>query len=213
METLVSRKKPNELDSVNRQIREISTIIRTTGRREIILVDDVVFSGNVLRNIIKCFEQNCINVIGIRCSISTEESYKYFNKNLKKGLKSGCLLGKNVIDQICERDFYFGIAQSGISILDNNKEVLKSPYFKPYGDSVKRASIPKKEEQFFSNGCLMRSMYLWKCIEENSKRKIYIKDLPEKIINANEKDRVIDVLRKGLIYYEKDTDRNNGECR
>ena len=63
----------------------------------------------------------------------------------------------------------------------------------------------------------MRSMYLWKCIEENSKRKIYIKDLPEKIINANEKDNekdiVIDVLRKGMIYYEKDTDRNNGECR
>ena len=41
------------------------------------------------------------------------------------------MLGENVIDQVCERDFYFGIAQSGISILKNGK-VLKSPYFKPY---------------------------------------------------------------------------------
>ena len=183
------------------------------GKKEIILVDDVVFSGNVLRTIIERFKQNGINVVGIRAALSTEESYKYFNESLEKGLKCGCLMGKDVIDQICERDFYFGIVQSGISTLRSDGKILKSPYFKPFGNPIERASIPKEYEKIFSNGCLLRSMYLWKCIEEKTKRKIYIKDMPEDIINTDKNDRVIDVLRKGLIYYEKDTNRNNGECR
>ncbi len=181
--------------------------------KDIFLVDDVVYSGNVLKNIIMQFKENGINVLGIRTSLATEESYEYFNQNLREGLKCGCLMGKDVIDQICERDFYFGIVQSGISTLQSNGKISKSPYFRPFGNPIQRASIPKKFEKIFSNGCILRSMYLWKCIEENSKRKLYIKDLPEKITNTNENERILDVLRKGLIYYEKDTNRNYGECR
>lgn len=44
-------------------------------------------------------------------------------------------------------------------------KILKSPYFKPFGKPIERASITEKYEKFFSNGCLLRSMYLWKCIE------------------------------------------------
>jgi len=210
---LVSRKNPNDAGSVERQIEKIAAKLRKNGNQEIILVDDVVFSGNVLRKIIERFRQRGITVIGIRAALSTEESYKYFDEILEKGLKCGCLLGKDVIDQICERDFYFGIVQSGISTISENEEILKSPYFKPFGNPIERASIPQKYEEFFSNGCLLRSMYLWKCIEENSKRKIYIKDLPEGIINTNKEERIINVLRKGLIYDEKDTNRDYGECR
>ena len=172
-----------------------------------------MFSGNVLRMLIEEFKKKGIRVVGIRASLATEESYQYFNLNLEKGLKCGGLMRKEVIDQICERDFYFGIVQSGISTLTNDGKIMKSPYFKPFGEPIKRASIPKKYESFFSNGCLLRSMYLWKCIEENSKKEIYIKDMPEDIINTKKEEKVIDVLRKGLIYYEKDTNRNYGECR
>lgn len=210
---MVSRKSPNSIGSVKEQIQKISKSLKLNGKKEIILVDDVVFSGNVLRSLIDVFKQEGINVIGIRTALSTEESYKYFNQNLEKGLKCGGLMGEEVIDQICERDFYFGIVQSGISTLTGDGKILKSPYFRPFGKPMERASIPEKYEKFFSNGCLLRSMYLWKCIEENSKKEIYIKDMPEEIVNTRKEDRVIDVLRKGLIYYEKDTNRNYGECR
>ena len=123
------------------------------------------------------------------------------------------MLGKNVIDQICERDFYFGIAQSGISVKTDSGKIFKAPYFKPYGNPVERASIPKEFEIIFSKNCLLRSMFLWKCIEERSGRKFYIKDMPEEIINTNKEDRIVNVLRKGLMNYEKNTNRNNGECR
>lgn len=207
---LVSRKSPNDITSVKRQIKDISQILKIQGRFNIILVDDVVFSGNVLKEIIKSFYENGIRVVGIRSAISTSQSYDFFNQKLKLGLKCGCLLGEDVIDQICERDFYFGIAQSGISILRDGK-ILKSPYFKPFGNPVQRASIPRKFEILFSNGCLARSMFLWKFIEENSKKKVFIRDLPEKIVNTSENDRVLKVLEKGFEFYEKDTNRNNGE--
>lgn len=210
---LVSRKNPNSTRSVEEQVKEISESLRINGNRKIILVDDVVFSGNVLRSLIEMFRKSGIETVGIRASLSTEESYEFFGKNLENGLKCGCLMGRDVIDQICERDFYFGIVQSGISTLRGDGNILKSPYFRPFGNPVERASIPKRYEQVFSNNCLLRSMYLWKCIEENSKRKIYVRDMPEDIINTNRNDRIIDVLRKGLILNEKDTNRNYGECR
>lgn len=183
-----------------------------------VLVDDVVFSGNVLRTIISKFENNNIKVVGVRSAISTEEAYESFNKSLEKGLKCGILLGKDVIDQICERDFYFGIAQSGISVKGENGKIYKAPYFKPFGNPVERASIPKAYEDVFSNNCLMRSMYLWKKIEDRTKRQIRIKDLPEEINDLDGNERVINILRKGLINYEYErneeiTNRDNGECR
>ena len=210
---LVARNNPDSSNGVEKQIKRISKKVKARGKNEIIIVDDVVFSGNVLRTLIEIFMENGVKVSGVRSAISTEESYNYFNRHLSKGLRCGCILGKDVIDQVCERDFYFGIAQSGISIKDDSGKIMKSPYFKPFGNPIQRASIPKEAEKFFSNGCIMRSMYIWKCIEENSKNKIFIKDLPEEIVNTNNKERVIDTLRKGLIYDEKITDRSNGECR
>ena len=90
-------------------------------------------------------------------------------------------------------------------------KVLKKPYFKPFGIPVERASIPREFESIFSNNCMLRSMYLWKCIEENTGREIAIKEMPEEISGTNGEERIINTLRKGLIFYEKDTNRDYGE--
>lgn len=102
---------------------------------------------------------------------------------------------KEVIDQICERDFYFGIAQSGISVRNNDGKVCKAPYFVPFGNPVERASIPKEQEIFFSEGCIKRSIALW----ESVKKMIYVKDLPEIIMNAPLEEPVVKVLERGRI--------------
>ena len=194
---LVSRKLPNDKYAVEAQIHRLAFLFKRLGIKEIILADDVVFSGSVLRTIINEFKACNINVIGIRTCISTNESFNYFNKNLSLGLRCGYLMSKEVIDQICERDFYFGIAGSGISIIRNN-EVFKAPYFKPYGDPVNRSSIPTIEEQRFSLTCLRRSLELWQEIDRLNKRETLIKDLPERIIDTNENDSVIYTLKKGM---------------
>lgn len=209
---LVSRRNPNDLESVDKEIKSLSDRLIESRESEIVLADDVVFSGTVLKTITDKFKSNGINVIGVRAAISTDEGYRYFNKILPLGIKCGCLLGKDVIDQICERDFYYGIAQSGISVLEDG-EVYKAPYFLPFGNPVERASIPEEAQEFFSRGCQIRSLALWDKIEKLSNREIYNKDLPEAIYNTNRDDRVVKVLSKGVKKYEKATNRCNGISR
>lgn len=193
---LVSRNNPNDLESVNKRIVELSKYFKAINVKEIILADDVVFSGNVLKSIINMFKSNNINVIGIRSSITTIEGYEYFNNNLSLGLKSGYLLEKDVIDQICERDFYYGIVQSGISVLKDNN-VLKAPYFLPFGDPYKRASVPKERELEFSLSCIDRSKMLWEEINILSNREFYNYNLPEKITFSDGSELIVETLEKG----------------
>lgn len=183
--------------NVEEQVKRISEILRLQGMREIVLVDDVIFTGTVLRTLKDLFWQNGISVIGIRGAISMEESYQNFNRELPLGLKCGYRLEEGIIDQICERDFYFGIAQSGISVMGENG-IYKSPYFRPFGNPVERASIPKEKEIEFSKGCLRRSIALWEEIEKLSGKSFKIEDLPETIINTKEEEKVVRVLKKGM---------------
>lgn len=176
---------------------QVSRLAKTIKKKEIILADDVVFSGSVLRNIISRFNRLGVSVVGVISSICMADAYQYFNENLKFGLRTNYILGEDVIDQICERDFYFGIAGSGIMVA-TDKGLYKAPYFKPYGNPVERASVPEESENIFSKGCLRRSLYLWEEIERLKQGKVFMRDLPEKIINTEENDEVVKTLRMEL---------------
>ena len=176
---------------------QINNIVNNLNTNKIILADDVVFSGNVLKNIIRKFNNQGIEVVEIISAISTEEAYEYFKDKLQYGIKCNYIMSNDVIDQICERDFYFGIAGSGIMIRTDNG-LYKAPYFKPYGNPNERASIPKEYENYFSKGCLERSIYLWEQIDLLRKENTKIKELPEKIINTKEDEEVVKTLKKEL---------------
>ena len=187
---IISRKN----ESLDSQIIRLS---KTLSSKEILLADDVVFSGSVLKNIINRFNMLEIKVIGIITSICTNQSYTYFNSSLKYGIKSNYIMSDNVIDQICERDFYFGVAGSGIMI-DTKDGLYKAPYLKPYGNPNERASIPIEYEKYFSKACLERSIYLWKEIDRLKKARTKIIELPEKIINTNENEEVVKTLKREM---------------
>lgn len=182
---LISRGKERLADQVIRIGNSISG-------KEIILADDVVFSGEALRKIIKMFECLGIKTVGVISSICCRDAYDYFSNNLRYGVLCNYLLENDVVDQICERDFYFGIVGSGIMVNDGNS-LVKAPYFKPFGDPCGRASIPKEYELSFSKNCLIRSLNLWEDACRNND--LLIGDLPEKIVNTNASDSVIKVLR------------------
>ncbi len=192
---LVSRNNVDDNRDVDNQIDNISRRLKEMQQRAIILMDDVAFSGTVLRTVTKKFLERGIAVMGVRSAISTIASYDYFNSVLPLGLKCGYVMGEEVIDQICERDFYFGVAQSGISIKGKNGFVYKAPYFVPFGNPVERASIPKEQEIYFSDGCIRRSIELWKSL----KKTIYVKELPEVIMNAPLEEPVVKVLERGMM--------------
>jgi hypothetical protein len=187
---IISRRK----ETIDEQIKRLGKIFKG---KEIILADDVVFSGTVLKTIIKMLEQYNVKVVGIITSITSNEGYEYFNKKLKYGLKANYIMDKDVIDQVCERDFYFGIAGSGIMIETTNG-YFKAPYFYPYGNPNERASIPKEFEKEYSRGCLERSILLWEDIDKKKGKSTIIKELPEEIINTDENKEIVKTLKKEI---------------
>ena len=192
---LVTRQNPLDETGVFKQVEALAKLFKRHDVNEIILADDVVFTGSIISQIRDLFKEEDIEVIGVISSISTEDAYVRFNKEMKYGLKCGYLMKNGVLDEICERDFYFGIAQSGMNKLVNG-EIYKAPYFLPFGNPVERASLMDTKAEEFSKSCRERSAYLWEEIEKNSNKKILVKDLPERILNTNEEDEVVRVLRK-----------------
>ena len=195
---LVSRNNTDCFDDVEKQIKRIADELLRKGNDEIILADDVVFSGTVLKTVTEEFKKNGVQVIGIRSAIAMRKSYEMFKDLMNYGIKSKYLLGDKVIDQVCERDFYFGIAQSGISVMGSDGFIYKSPYFVPFGDPVLRASVPEMYKSTFSQGCIRRSIALWSEIERLSKKEIDMSCLPEKIVGVGKKERVVKILKKEL---------------
>jgi len=179
-------------ESLEDQIKRIS---RTVPIKEIALADDVVFSGSVLRKIIGLFKNQGVEVVKILSCISTQQGYDFFNKTLQDGLETCYLLGEDVIDQICERDFYFGIAGSGI-LVKTKEGLMKAPYFLPFGNPNERASIPKDKVTSFSKGCIERSILLWDAIDSLKEEKTKMRDLPERIVGTKENEEVVKVLKK-----------------
>lgn len=186
---IISRSK----EDIDTQLNKI--INRFCGKK-ILIADDVVFSGNVLKFIIDKLIEGGVDVIGIISSISTRYGYEYF-KYLKYGLRTNYIMENDVIDQICERDFYFGIAGSGIMIEDNGS-YYKAPYFKPFGNPNERASIPIEYVDSFSRGCLERSIKLWEEMEKLKEEEIFAWSLPEEIIGVNSDDNVVKKLVKEM---------------
>lgn len=195
---LVARQNMNDPYSVDNQIKTLSNYFKSLNITDIVIADDVLFSGTVLREVIKKFKENNINVIGIRCCISSIEGYDYFNQILPLGVKCDYVLGSTTIDQICERDFYFGIVGSGIATKTKEGIIKKAPYFYPFGDPIKRASIPEDKADYFSNTCLTRSLLLWSEINRLSNKNTLINELPEQIINTQENESVTYTLKKGI---------------
>ncbi len=194
---LVSRINPLDVDGVGRQIERLAKLFKRCDVNQIILADDVVYSGSVISQISNLFEQEDIMVVGVVAAISGEKAYNKFNKEMKYGLKCGYLMKEDVTDEICERDFYFGVAQSGMGILVNGK-VFKAPYFLPFGDPIARATIPAENAVPFSKSCVRRSLELWLETQKRSNKTIYMKDLPELVQNTTPEEEVVKVLRKAL---------------
>ena len=168
--------------------------METTAPIEVSLIDDVVFSGSMICKVALALAEKNIIVKEVLSAVSVSENLPLIT-NLGIPVKSYFYIS-NVLDEVCERDFYFGIAQSGQSQLLKNNQVVKTPYFSPFGFPIESASVPECKSNDFSRECLKCSYELWKEIEKNSNRTVTSNDLPEKILyTPNEQFAILPLLQ------------------
>lgn len=164
--------------------------------KKVIIVDDVIFSGDVVEQTINELSQLGIKVVAVCAGIGIEKGVDRLNC---AGYEVNCVrIYESVIDEVCERDFYPGVPLSGRSVVD--KENVGVPYILPFGDPEKWASIPQKSQKPLSEFCIKQTIKLFEAIERESKRMIKCEDLDRKVLSlpTNGK-RYIDCLEEIII--------------
>ena len=173
------------------QIRKL----QMSGVREVVVVDDVVFTGALLERIIELLSRIRIRVPLICAGIGIVGGINRIS-GTKREIR--CVRTyKEVIDEVCERDFYPGVPLSGrLLVGDDNIGV---PYILPFGKPESWASIPSEQATDFSRFCLHQTATLFDEIERHSGRPILCRDLGRKVVGLPmDETPYTDVLRKIL---------------
>lgn len=143
--------------------------------KKIILVDDVLFSGKMVVEIIESFKGMGVDVPAVVIGITIGEGVRQVKKMTSSRVFSVRYYRK-VIDEICERDFYPGVPLSGRLVVGSRIET-GAPYLLPFGKPYEWASIPKEKEKEFSVFCLNQTIKLWEVIEKASGKIVRCCDL------------------------------------
>jgi hypothetical protein len=166
--------------------------------KEITLVDDVVFSGKVMSNIVQSLEAIGVKVPVVVAGITIGEGVRRLREKTKARILSVHYY-EGVIDEICERDFYPGVPLSGRTL--RGRTNMGVPYLLPFGKPAEWASIPKEWEIKFSKFCLRQTVKLWREIEEVSGKEVRNCDIERLPIGfRRNKTRFIENLSTLLLY-------------
>lgn len=155
---------------------QIETISRQY--REITLLDDVVYSGDQMEEIVRLLEGSGIRVVSIIAGIGIGEGMERIGA---LGLEMRCVRAfPHAVDEVCERDFYPGVPFCGRTMV-NGVADTGAPYLLPCGNPEKWASIPEGETAAFSAFCLEQTAKLFSEIERLSGRPVLCADLDRQI--------------------------------
>lgn len=169
------------------QFRELKKM----GIKKAVIVDDVVFGGNVLKRVIETCQGIGIDIPVVCTAIAIGNGVDVLKS---RGIEvKSVKTYPEVIDEICERDFYPGVPLCGRTI--DSIENVGAPYLLPFGNPQKWASIPKAFGRDFSLFCLRQSIELFGEIERVSGKPVTCFDVERKVIGMpNDSTRFIDFL-------------------
>jgi len=167
------------------------SLLKEARVKEVCLVDDVIFSGVLTERVIRLLSHLGIKVPVVCAGIGMQEGIariKTPSRNIY------CLKTyDDVVDEVCERDFYLGVPYSGRSLC--NSENVGMPYLLPYGKPDVWASIPTVYERHFSQFCINQTIVLFEEIEKASGRIIDCSEIERRLIDQPKSGRFIDFLK------------------
>ncbi|XOU93932.1 MAG: phosphoribosyltransferase [Candidatus Kerfeldbacteria bacterium] len=173
--------------------------------KPIIIIDDGCFSGDTLYQIISLMKEKGLNVqksiIGIMIDWCNNQ---FIRKNSTFEIESVYEFN-NVIDWLCERDFFIGVPLSGktVGYMEGNSIIpyypdISLPYCLPFGNPSKSASIPTNYMVEYSKFIIGLSCELWEEIERLSGKVITCNDIPRLPIGINRDNRSFSDVLVGI---------------
>jgi len=150
--------------------RQIGKLAMLANGSPIALLDDVIFEGKTMLDLIQQFRRQGVAVDRVYSGITIQEGQKLLERN---GIEVQSVVDPylQVIDEICERDFRVGVPLSGRTVVSDG-QTTGAPYLLPFGKPEQWASIPADKAVEFSLFCLAQSLSLWTRIETESQRDV-----------------------------------------
>lgn len=161
------------------------------------LIDDVIFTGACIEEICGQLEKIGIAVPVVYAGIVVGNGAR---RIIQGGRTTRCVRWYNdVVDEVCERDFYPGVPLSGRTV--SGEANTGMPYLLPFGNMGKWASIPEESQERLSRLCLQLTGELFMEIERLSGRIVRCCDLDRNVIGLpNDETRYIEALTEcGLL--------------
>lgn len=137
--------------------------LRRVPQGKIALVDDVIFTGELLERVIKTLSHRGTRVTHVFAGVGVGNGTARIRK---MGVEVACVREYlSVIDEVCERDFYPGVPYSGRSLVGAPNTGV--PYLLPWGNPEQWASIPASHHRF-SDFCIQATIGMYREIERLS---------------------------------------------
>lgn len=186
-----------QLNHLRRAFKAFDKKVRRRYRNQIkahaVLVDDSLYTGRMLYDLVQAIKADVpieevvvgseVEHVFVHAAPPLIHDHDYGARFFER--ETGIIVRavrryNEVIDQICERDFYPGVPFSGRA--HTPRVDVQSPYVRPFGDPVMWASIPVEWYQRMSTFCLQQSVELFLAIENASGgRLVFTKDLDNRI--------------------------------
>jgi hypothetical protein len=166
--------------------------LRVPSSTNAVLVDDVIYSGGYLTRLIPVLRRFGINITDVVAGIGIGFGVANI---MACGVRVSCVrYFPEVIDQVCERDFYPGIPFSGRTMRGADNTGV--PYLLPFGKPDFWSSIPTSQQVEFSRSCLGMAKLLYQDIERLNKKTLRCCDLGRLLPGANPEESTLDILEQ-----------------
>lgn len=162
------------------------------------LVDDVLFSGGGLVYLADELAKRNRPIRQVIFGIGIGEGLDRIRQH--GGIDIQCVREyPKVIDEICERDFLACIPYSGRTLICTESKYWGAPYFNPFGNPEKWASIPGEYAEKFSRLCVAQSIRLWREIESLSGTLIPTDRVPRMIKGLTPNSSIVSALKRRCV--------------
>ncbi len=169
-------------------VQTVHTIANTIESPDIVLMDDVLFSGALFTRLVELFARVQKRVVRVYAGVSIAEGRTRLHD---LGCEVRSVRAYNeVIDEICERDFMPGAPLSGRTVVGHSNTGM--PYLLPFGNALSWASFPSEHASPLSALFLKNAAAIYK---ETGLR---APDLPRAIFGVSPKNSkpVDEILRE-----------------
>lgn len=152
--------------TIAEQLTQLVERLQQAGHTTVALVDDVVFSGDLMTMVRDWLAAADIAVPLAIAGVAVGDGWQKLHQN---GLELRAFRSyEQVVDEVCERDFLPGATQSGRTIYPFGPRDAGLPYLLPFGRPREWASVPDNELQSFSRACLLAAADLYYTIGQES---------------------------------------------